>query len=153
MLYQHWREWICSRGTCEEQRFESKTAAMNHITTAHTATHRFPGLAEVMLGRMHRGSLNSRDTIVGCPLCNQPYLTIKEYARHVGRHQKELSLFALPRLTEDEDTVMADVEASEDTDDESDESLDDDGESEGHALNEMVRLTCLSTTGKTNALC
>lgn len=33
-----------------------------------------------------------------CPLCEEQVSSLREYARHVGRHQKHLALFALPRL-------------------------------------------------------
>jgi len=45
-----------------------------------------------------------RDRVSNCPLCPQSLLTLKEYARHVGRHQRELSLFALPHLDGDSDS-------------------------------------------------
>lgn len=33
-----------------------------------------------------------------CPLCREKLTSAKKYRRHVGRHQEELALFALPRL-------------------------------------------------------
>lgn len=33
-----------------------------------------------------------------CPLCREILPSAKKYMKHVGRHQEELALFALPKL-------------------------------------------------------
>lgn len=33
-----------------------------------------------------------------CPLCHETVSSAKQYMRHVGRHQEDLALFALPKL-------------------------------------------------------
>ncbi len=38
-----------------------------------------------------------------CPLCHAELASMDEYARHVGRHQKDLALFALPKLDVESD--------------------------------------------------
>jgi uncharacterized C2H2 Zn-finger protein len=38
-----------------------------------------------------------------CPLCNERQSTFKQYQRHVGRHQEDLALIALPHLPGEED--------------------------------------------------
>lgn len=37
-------------------------------------------------------------TSMACPLCRGSNLTRKEYQSHVGRHQQDLAIFALPSL-------------------------------------------------------
>lgn len=43
------------------------------------------------------------DTVVQCPLCLDKIPSLKDYQRHVGRHQEELALFALPKRTADDE--------------------------------------------------
>lgn len=40
---------------------------------------------------------------VNCPICDHPLQSTKQYQRHVGTHQEQLSLFALPNVGEDKD--------------------------------------------------
>jgi hypothetical protein len=56
-----------------------------------------------------------------CPVCQEIITSVKQYQRHVGRHQEDLALFALPSRAEDEE-VEPDSEdkewlSSEDSDD------------------------------------
>ena len=40
---------------------------------------------------------------INCPLCQEPLSSFKQYQRHVGRHQEQLALFALPPLDSQDD--------------------------------------------------
>lgn len=92
MLSNHWRTWACALG-CDEC-FQSATAAGNHLAEIHANVSMPEDI--VSLAGIHEG-VRSLDATVDCPLCKKSNLTIKEYARHVGRHQKDLSLLSLPR--------------------------------------------------------
>ncbi|RGP69547.1 transcription factor [Fusarium sporotrichioides] len=48
------------------------------------------------------------DERVSCPLCKQALPSMKDYQRHVGRHQEQLALFALPSLQIDDDEYVED---------------------------------------------
>lgn len=132
MLYHYWRTWTCALG-CDEC-FESATAA-----------------------GIHEG-VKSRDATADCPLCKESNLTIKEYVRHVGRHQKDLSLFSLPPLGDDDDNIDLDLnqgseQASEDMEDEGDEILDDKDDNKGNVPgNKKVSSICPSAL-KHGAMC
>lgn len=58
-----------------------------------------------------------------CPLCQERVSSLKEYARHVGRHQKELALFALPKLDAGKDADDATAERATDSSEESEEGI------------------------------
>ncbi|KAK0743628.1 hypothetical protein B0T18DRAFT_392370 [Schizothecium vesticola] len=123
MLYNHWRTWTCALG-CDKC-FDSATAAKNHLAEIHSDVST-PEHIEFLAG-MHE-EVKSRDATVHCPLCQKSNLAIKEYARHVGRHQKDLSLFSLPQLGDDDDNIDLELsqgseQASEDMEDERDETL------------------------------
>lgn len=45
-----------------------------------------------------RASKPSKISEVMCPLCQQVLSSTKMYMKHVGRHQEDLALFALPKL-------------------------------------------------------
>lgn len=58
------------------------------------------------------------DAACECPLCHEQLASMKAYARHVGRHQKDLALFALPRPDVDIDEDQNRIEEERETDSE-----------------------------------
>lgn len=40
---------------------------------------------------------------INYPLCKEPLSSFKQYQRHVGRHQEQLALFALPPVDSQDD--------------------------------------------------
>lgn len=53
---------------------------------------------------------------VSCPLCQDTLYSLKQYQQHVGRHQEQLSLFALPSVEgeePDEDDNDEDIDSNE----------------------------------------
>ncbi|GKU08644.1 unnamed protein product [Fusarium langsethiae] len=48
------------------------------------------------------------DEGISCPLCKEDLHSMKDYQRHVGRHQEQLALFALPSLQTNNDAEMED---------------------------------------------
>lgn len=130
-LHNHWSTWTCTLG-CDEC-FESAKEARNHLIKTHADICRGE-TPDSLVGILE--SPKSQDARVSCPLCKEPDLSIKEYARHVGRHQKDLSLFSLPPLGGDDDkhdpgASQGTEQVSEDTNDESVENIGEDSDSEG----------------------
>ncbi|KAF4332066.1 zinc finger transcription factor ace1 [Fusarium beomiforme] len=71
-----------------------------------------------------------------CPLCKEKQPSFKQYQRHVGRHQEDLALFALPRLPqiagEEEDESVADSHpvTEADSHDETDKNSEEESETD-----------------------
>ncbi|KAK3368852.1 hypothetical protein B0T24DRAFT_721905 [Lasiosphaeria ovina] len=128
MLYNHWRSWTCTLG-CGES-FDSANEARSHLIKAH-ADISTPERIESLVGILE--GPKSRDATVDCPLCKQSDFTIKEYARHVGRHQKDLSLFSLPPLGDDDEQ---DHGASQDNE-KSGQDIEGEGSGSGEAGSEI----------------
>jgi hypothetical protein len=95
VLHNHWKSWKCALG-CGEI-FDSAGTARDHIIS-----HDLRDLNVTMLVDAGETQM-SPNTASHCPLCGEQVASLKDYARHVGRHQKELALFALPRLDADDD--------------------------------------------------
>jgi uncharacterized C2H2 Zn-finger protein len=64
---------------------------------------------------------NASDDL-NCPLCPESLPDVREYLRHVGGHQLELALFALPILPEENPEYELTGDESTDLFDMSDES-------------------------------
>lgn len=112
----HWKKWSCT--TCtdggELVEFSSARALAHHLSDAH----RNGGAIEAddadlggLITNGQRQKLPDEPTL--CPLCGQEQKTFAAYTRHVGRHQEDLALFALPQLPG--------AEEDENEDDENDE--------------------------------
>ncbi|KAK4442334.1 hypothetical protein QBC34DRAFT_455118 [Podospora aff. communis PSN243] len=95
VLSDHWKLWNCAFG-CK-----------SHIMAAHPNA---PDLASSVDGSEIS---KPRDATSQCPLCQEQVISIKGYVRHVGRHQKELALFALPRLDEHDDNDNPNAQQAE----------------------------------------
>jgi hypothetical protein len=107
VLHNHWKSWKCTLG-CGEV-FDSADAARGHVTSRHA--HAAADVTMVVGAGETRLSPNIASH---CPLCQERVASLKDYARHVGRHQKELAVFALPKLDAGEDAE--DVTAGDATD-------------------------------------
>ncbi|KAF5590632.1 zinc finger transcription factor ace1 [Fusarium pseudoanthophilum] len=113
----HWKTWTCSLG-CNEN-FDSSQDMKRHLTQKHS------GMAELahldsLLTMCERPRSESEPT--GCPLCNERQSSFKQYKRHVGRHQEDLALFALPKLEDEEEGKRGEEEDEAESDDESQEA-------------------------------
>ncbi|KAL2006429.1 hypothetical protein VTN00DRAFT_9097 [Thermoascus crustaceus] len=99
VMQKHWRTWHCAFG-CQE-RFQSVAGFKQHMMRHH---HDVGAAAQLDT----LASLSERPMALGatvqCPLCLDTIPSLKEFQRHVGRHQEELALFALPKTIVDDDT-------------------------------------------------
>ncbi|KAK4450352.1 hypothetical protein QBC34DRAFT_324536 [Podospora aff. communis PSN243] len=98
ILNHHWRVWTCILDcglVCESEDEMRAHLVAKHVDSLGTKD--IDALVEMSEGP------KPRDVACSCPLCHQQLGSLKEYARHVGRHQRDLSLFALPKLDGEEE--------------------------------------------------
>ncbi|KAF4964632.1 hypothetical protein FSARC_7474 [Fusarium sarcochroum] len=85
--------------------FECNMFSLIYAPQAHPAAAESPHLAS-LLGICERPK--PANETAECPLCQETQSTLKQYQRHVGRHQEDLALFALPRFSDREDENICD---------------------------------------------
>ena len=108
-------QWRCN--TCEDT-FHTQDLFRNHIHRVHKEHSTASQNEEVVSAARRVVARNA--SLEPCPFClTSPAQTQKGFASHVGRHQQEISLAALPNLEMNSD--------QEDSDDDSDHNDDDDG--------------------------
>jgi len=103
--------------------YESAEDAKDHILSTH------PEVSDPVILVNMGESPKPTNVVSFCPLCNEQVSSLREYARHVGRHQKDLALFALPKIQGDNNGENMEVEHAtqrrENAVDRDDESSDD----------------------------
>jgi uncharacterized C2H2 Zn-finger protein len=125
----HWNVYTCLLGCTSV--FHSPSAYGDHLHKAH------PGSVSEgdieTLTKLAEQPLGIKDGIP-CPFCGDEEIlsSEKDYQRHVGRHQEQLALFALPRsLTDHDDEMESDRDDGVKSDDLADDrSIDIHGERE-----------------------
>ncbi|KAI1309236.1 hypothetical protein F5Y03DRAFT_75775 [Xylaria venustula] len=98
----HWRVFRCPY-SCQEADFSSHSELERHLRHNHSSLSAQKDLG-MILDLCERPKPWPEE--VECPLCQEALHSKREYVRHVGRHQTELALFALPSIRggdEDED--------------------------------------------------
>lgn len=103
----HWMTYHCN--ACGAV-LSSITECNNHLATFHPAKR--SEAEHDALAKLSERPLNIEKG-VPCPLCDEILKSVQQYQRHVGRHQEQLSLFALPSFD-------AESGPEEETDDEED---------------------------------
>ncbi|KAI1317442.1 hypothetical protein F5Y16DRAFT_392754 [Xylariaceae sp. FL0255] len=115
----HWQVFKCPY-SCLSENFGSPRELEQHIRQSHKELSLQKDLGMILDLCSRPGSWPEETT---CPLCDQKLHSKQEYARHVGRHQTELALFALPHTgnensdsshDDDDDNGGDDVLESED---------------------------------------
>ena len=120
-LQAHRREWTCPH--CQAAPFSSKGSFQSHLKTAHNLVlagseleavtlqsegpvERIPSTACSLCEDWQSSILNSNKNFARAFLNDgkdiQPYGTLKQFRRHLGRHMEQLALFALPMNGEEE---------------------------------------------------
>ncbi|KFZ00936.1 hypothetical protein V501_10348 [Pseudogymnoascus sp. VKM F-4519 (FW-2642)] len=136
----HRRQWVCQH--CQHAAFASASEFSCHLEVTHSEVLENTHLKALILQSEEPvGKIRSN----ACPLCDEweldlnnlnqdakrqhlhggevvePYGTIKQFRRHLGRHMEQLALFALP------------IKESDDLEDDSDNREDDsEDEADGH---------------------
>ncbi|KAH6883903.1 hypothetical protein B0T10DRAFT_494006 [Thelonectria olida] len=89
----HWKVYCCPC-SCSEF-FQSRSKCREHIYKSHP-----DAISTNQLDAMI--SLSSRpiraEEGIPCPMCKERLRSVKQYQRHVGRHQEQLAVFALPSI-------------------------------------------------------
>jgi len=123
----HWKTYRCP--TCQSP-FSSFADCKNHVLSSqcdHPAKGREAELEALVKLSEHPLDIGNG---VPCPLCHEILNSEQKYQRHVGRHQEQLSLFALPSFDPES-------EPDEETDD--DEGSDEDNWEDEKDSNEVKR--------------
>lgn len=94
----HWKTWTCKLGC--NQTFVSVQEMKRHLEQKHPETTDLTRLVNLL---SMCESPKSEDEPADCPLCGERQPSFKQYQRHVGRHQEDLALFALPHLPGEDD--------------------------------------------------
>ncbi|KAI0877118.1 hypothetical protein GGS24DRAFT_488134 [Hypoxylon argillaceum] len=93
----HWRAFRCPY-SCNAADFASSSQLESHIRQSHPelSSQRDLGMIFDLCERPMAWPKETK-----CPLCLKTLYSKREYGRHVGRHQTELALFALPNKGEE----------------------------------------------------
>ncbi|KAI3322270.1 hypothetical protein HD806DRAFT_144170 [Xylariaceae sp. AK1471] len=97
ILQCHWKIWQCPSG-CQST-FDSASSFKDHMAKAHSEA--FPASQMDSVAKLSERPIDLEKG-VDCPICDHPLKSTKQYQQHVGAHQEQLSLFALPILGKDE---------------------------------------------------
>lgn len=94
----HWKSYICPR-SCGEA-FTSRFKCVEHVQKSHPDSIPAHQLEAVI-------NLSSEPIQIehgtSCPICHESLDSMKEYQHHVGRHQEQVAIFALPTTQPRED--------------------------------------------------
>ncbi|WXC67147.1 hypothetical protein SNK03_012916 [Fusarium graminearum] len=83
--------------------FRVRSQCKDHINKTHPKT--FPTSQLDTMIDLNARPMNEKEGSI-CPLCQENLSSMKDYQRHVGRHQEQLALFALPSLPTDDDAQI-----------------------------------------------
>ncbi|KAI0201301.1 hypothetical protein F4808DRAFT_133599 [Astrocystis sublimbata] len=97
MSQKHWKSWTCPYQCGLKS--TSETGFRQHITRVHGMKSEME--LDAINARCGRHLPISPSSPVDCPLCPDTLESIQQYQRHVGRHQVDLALFALPKIEDD----------------------------------------------------
>ncbi|KAL7936009.1 hypothetical protein V8C35DRAFT_296599 [Trichoderma chlorosporum] len=87
----HWKFYVCPQ-SCG-QSFQSRSKCAEHIHKCHPDT--IPENQFEAVVSLSARSIQVENGIL-CPICQERLESVKKYQRHVGRHQEQLAIFALP---------------------------------------------------------
>ncbi|KAI1820532.1 hypothetical protein F4861DRAFT_54298 [Xylaria intraflava] len=99
MSQKHWKSWACPYRCGFDSTTE--TDLRQHITSIHG--HKTEMALDAMIARSGRTRTISPSSPVECPLCQDVLKSVQQYQRHVGRHQVDLAVFALPKIEDEEE--------------------------------------------------
>ncbi|QPC80095.1 hypothetical protein HYE68_010847 [Fusarium pseudograminearum] len=85
--------------------FRVRPQCRDHINKAHSKA--FPTSQLDTMIDLNAKPMNEKESSI-CPLCQENLSSMEDYQRHVGRHQEQLALFALPSLPTDDDEQIED---------------------------------------------
>jgi rubrerythrin len=101
----HGKAWTCRLG-CSDP-FSDRQSIQDHYLSDHSAQTQYQMEKVLQASEISRSDTEPYT----CPLCSTMVSATKAYAKHAGRHLRELSLFALPAYATDE--VLADDDSED----------------------------------------
>ncbi|EHK27167.1 uncharacterized protein TRIVIDRAFT_34224 [Trichoderma virens Gv29-8] len=87
----HWKLYVCPH-SCNES-FQSRSKCIEHVDKSHPGV--IPTYQLEAAINLNSKPIRAEDGIA-CPICKESLDSAKKYQRHVGRHQEQLAIFALP---------------------------------------------------------
>ncbi|OJD33127.1 zinc finger transcription factor ace1 [Diplodia corticola] len=93
-LQAHLRFWQCTEN-CEE-RFSSQANFESHVRQKHPEFNTTDELNHLVILCERYPSM---DSWTHCHLCGQQRIQLRDLEKHVGKHQEQLALFALPSIS------------------------------------------------------
>lgn len=99
VLHKHWKRWVCPYQCGLNNTAE--TNMRQHITSIHGPATEME--LDAMIARCGQIRSLSPSSPIECPFCKDMLESVQQYQRHVGRHQVDLALFALPKIQDDEE--------------------------------------------------
>lgn len=102
----HWRVWSCPFN-CDDV-MNSADALEIHLVESHSQNLHGSNI-KTLLQMGGRKVTDISDAT--CPLCQKTMRSAKQYMKHVGRHQEDLGLFALPKLEVADESEQDEVES------------------------------------------
>lgn len=98
----HWRSYFCPK-SCGET-FASRFECVEHVQKSHPnaiPAHQLEAVIDL-------SSEMNRVEEMPCSICLERFDSMKKYQRHVGRHQEQLAIFALPAQSQEDNNDLAD---------------------------------------------
>ncbi|KAI0185432.1 hypothetical protein EV127DRAFT_348341 [Xylaria flabelliformis] len=99
MFQKHWISWACPYQCGLDS--TSETNLRQHVTRAHGFKTEME--LDAIIARYGQTRSISSSSPVECPFCQDALVSVQQYQRHVGRHQVDLALFALPKIEDDDE--------------------------------------------------
>ncbi|KAI1426685.1 hypothetical protein F5Y12DRAFT_251198 [Xylaria sp. FL1777] len=137
VLQKHWKSWTCPYRCGLNDTTE--TNLREHITRVHGSATQME--LDAMIARCSQMRSIPSSSPVNCPLCQHTLESIQQYQRHVGRHQVDLALFALPKIDYEEEEI--------DERDEDRETVSTHSESYSEAMSDDIPPTALAEPTET----
>ncbi|XPS78886.1 hypothetical protein M3J09_010885 [Ascochyta lentis] len=96
-LQEHRQVWNCIEGC--QQSFRSQNQFQAHLKHSHTQSIADRGIDVV--AKSH-STYAAASISTDCPLCRRPVSSLRQLRSHLGKHQRQLSLFAIPSSVHEE---------------------------------------------------
>ncbi|KAI1121420.1 hypothetical protein F5Y10DRAFT_282497 [Nemania abortiva] len=110
MFQKHWKRWACPYECGLDYTTE---AGLRQHVGSHGSTTEME--LDSVIARCGRSQSLSAVFPTECPLCRDTLDSVQQYQRHIGRHQVDLALFALPKIEEEDENESGEWSEDEET--------------------------------------
>lgn len=132
MLQNHLRIWHCPFDC--DCTFKSASQSIEHVQTQHQNMIRDDQI-DILVKLSSRPLGESAE--VTCELCSETLSSLKNYRRHVGRHQQQLALFALP-MVDEPDAERGQTNQQQDSDSDTEAEADSNDETKAESKDKTI---------------